>query len=202
MAANGRIPRSQLGDIPGPNAGLLKPAAAAYSAMARRAKQLGCDMSISDGSVGRCYRSYARQLKAKQVYGSNAATPGTSNHGWGLAVDLESMAQRRMVDRIGRRFGWAKAWSDAQWEFWHLKWRSGVWKGRVPAATPTLKRGQAGPSITKLQKLLRAKNVKGAPKPSGYFNKATENAVKRFQKKKGLKADGIVGDKTWEHLRK
>ena len=32
------------------------------------------------------------------------------------------------------------------------------------------------------------------------FGKDTEKAVKAFQKKKGLKADGIIGPKTWIKL--
>ncbi|OPJ64136.1 glucosaminidase domain-containing protein [Clostridium oryzae] len=34
----------------------------------------------------------------------------------------------------------------------------------------------------------------------GKFGKGTRRAVKKFQKKNGLKADGIVGEKTWNKL--
>ncbi|MCL2737052.1 MAG: M15 family metallopeptidase [Propionibacteriaceae bacterium] len=34
------------------------------------------------------YRTYDEQVEMKAIYGSGAATPGTSNHGWGTAVDL------------------------------------------------------------------------------------------------------------------
>ena len=42
-----------------------------------------------------CYRSYDKQVEAKAYWTAqgkpgNAATPGTSNHGWGLAIDLQS----------------------------------------------------------------------------------------------------------------
>lgn len=37
---------------------------------------------------GACFRSYAGQVRAKANHGGLAATPGKSNHGWGLAVDL------------------------------------------------------------------------------------------------------------------
>ena len=79
--ANGQIPASALGSVPGPNAGLLKPAALAYTAMHYASvKRYGVPLTIIDGSVGRTYRSYARQVLAKRTYGPNAATPGTSNH--------------------------------------------------------------------------------------------------------------------------
>ena len=34
------------------------------------------------------YRTYDEQVKMREIYGGGAAIPGTSNHGWGTAVDL------------------------------------------------------------------------------------------------------------------
>jgi hypothetical protein len=137
---NGNAPSSALSPIPGSNAGLLKSAARAYKAMHfASVNRLGVPLTIIDGSVGRCYRSFARQVLAKQIFGSDAATPGTSNHGWALAVDLPLQAQRAAIDRIGRQFGWAKEWSDASWEWWHLKYRAGVW---APRPDPLRKLGK------------------------------------------------------------
>lgn len=34
------------------------------------------------------YRTYAEQVEMKKRFGRGAATPGTSNHGWGNAIDL------------------------------------------------------------------------------------------------------------------
>ena len=49
-----------------------------------------------------------------------------------------------------------------------------------------------------LQYLLRYHGVKA--QPDGIFHKKTEAAVKQFQKKRGLKADGIAGPQTLEKL--
>lgn len=127
--ANGHIPASALSPIPGANAGLLHEAALAYRAMDLLVSE---DMSLYDGSIGRTYRNYARQVIARNYWCArgkcgNAAVPGTSNHGWGLAFDLFSAAQRAAVDHAGRPFGFAKNWSDASWEWWHIRYRSGVW---------------------------------------------------------------------------
>ena len=120
---NGQIPSSMLGPVPGSNAGLLKPAALAYTAMHYHSlKVTGVPLTIIDGQVGRTYRSFARQVLAKSIYGSNAATPGYSNHGLAKAVDLMTSAQRAAIDRIGAFFGWAKRCSDASWEWWHMLW--------------------------------------------------------------------------------
>lgn len=43
----------------------------------------GRNLTISGG-----YRSFSEQVSTKASRGKWAATPGTSNHGWGLAVDL------------------------------------------------------------------------------------------------------------------
>ena len=141
MAANGHIPSSQLGPVPGTNAGLLKAAAMAYTAMHYASvKRYGISLALTDGSVGRTYRSYARQVLAKQTYGSNAATPGSSNHGLGLAVDLMSQSQRTAIDRIGAYYGWAKRCSDASWEWWHIRHNPGCtgarWKPEPPKPDP------------------------------------------------------------------
>lgn len=128
---NGYVPSSALDPLPGSNSGLLKPAAFAYKAMHYASvKAFGIPLTIIDGQVGRTYRSYYRQVLAKRIYGSNAAWPGTSNHGLALAVDLLTKAQRWAIDKIGRQFGWAKIWSDAIWEWWHLKWRWGSYHRR------------------------------------------------------------------------
>lgn len=123
---NGQIPSSMLGNVPGSNAGLLKPAALSYTAMHFHSlKTTGVSLHIVDGTVGRCYRSFGRQVLAKQQFGSNAATPGFSNHGWGLAVDLMTTSQRSAIDQVGAHYGWAKRCSDASWEWWHVKHNPG-----------------------------------------------------------------------------
>lgn len=38
--------------------------------------------------INACYRTYDDQVRVKAQYGSKASTPGTSNHGFGLAVDF------------------------------------------------------------------------------------------------------------------
>ncbi len=139
---NGYIPSSWLKPLPGRNAGLLKGYAYAYWAMHYRSlKVTGVGLGIVDGTVGRTYRSYARQVQAKRIYGSNAATPGSSNHGLGRAVDLMTAAQRRAIDKVGVPYGWAKRTSDASWEWWHLR---GI-KQMSAGARPSVSLGSLGP---------------------------------------------------------
>lgn len=64
---------------------------------------------------------------------------------------------------------------------------------------PTLRRGSQGDDVADLQMLLNSKFGYDLG-IDGNFGKATENAVKDFQAKHGLTADGVVGAKTWKAL--
>lgn len=63
---------------------------------------------------------------------------------------------------------------------------------------PTLKAGASGQKVKGLQIVLNAHDAK--LDVDGAFGKNTTAAVKDFQKKKGLDADGVVGPKTWGAL--
>jgi hypothetical protein len=199
---NGRIPASQLMRIPG-NGRLIKSAARAYWAMWFRARRRGVSLSIIEGRDRRTYRELAAQFRVRAQWCAlgrcqNAAIPGTSNHGLGIALDLMSMAQRKCIDRIGAPFGWAKRWSDAAHEWWHLKWRAGVWD--QPVIRRTVRRGSRGQTVRFLQRQLRKRGFKSVPRKGagyGHFGATTYSAVKRVQRAHGLNPDGVVGPATW-----
>jgi hypothetical protein len=198
MASNGRLPASHLAAIPGGR--LRKDAAAAWNAMsAESRRRFGVQLRPLGGMSS--YRTYAQQQYFWNLYrsgrGNLAARPGTSNHGWGLAVDIASQQQRRIVDRIGAKYGWAKRWSDAPSEWWHLRWRSGVWK--APASFRALRYRSQGSRVKWVQRRLRAKGFLSV-KVTGFYGQATVSAIKRFQRKKGLSPDGVVGPTTWRKL--
>lgn len=65
----------------------------------------------------------------------------------------------------------------------------------------TLKFGSKGNEVIQLQILLNGHlGPQIKLKNDGDFGKNTENVVKAFQKKKGLKQDGVVGPITWRAL--
>ena len=64
--------------------------------------------------------------------------------------------------------------------------------GTAHAAAP-LKRGSHGPRVAKIQRWL-------GQSADGIYGKSTKAAVKRWQQRHGLHADGIVGPKTWHAL--
>jgi hypothetical protein len=129
---NGRLPDSALSPIL--NGELRKDAAAAWNTMNVEARANGVTLRPTGSKSS--YRTFAEQVELYAMYragtGSLAAVPGNSNHGWGLAVDVASQEMRSMIDRIGEKYGWAKKWSDAPSEWWHIKWREGSWTGADP----------------------------------------------------------------------
>lgn len=203
---NGRLPASALAPIAGGQ--LERAAAAAWNAMnAESQRRFG--VTLRPLGAASSYRTLDQQRylwdHVSHPHDTNwVAYPGTSNHGLGLAVDLATKQMRAIIDRIGARYGWAKKWSDAPKEWWHIKYRAGVWKGRIEPARPTLHKGQTGPSIRALQRILRAAGFKSVPGPGkkgyGYFGASTHAAVKRVQRKHHLPTDGVVGAKTWAIL--
>lgn len=81
---NGLIPPAALCPLSVPGHMLRADAAAAYERLAAAYRQaFGRSLCLSDS-----YRSYAEQVRLFREKPSLAAVPGTSNHGWGLAVDF------------------------------------------------------------------------------------------------------------------
>ncbi len=62
-----------------------------------------------------------------------------------------------------------------------------------------LKLGMEGAEVKNVQQQLRKRHFMLAP-ATGYFGDVTEGAVKAFQRKAGIAADGIVGTETYELL--
>jgi peptidoglycan hydrolase-like protein with peptidoglycan-binding domain len=63
------------------------------------------------------------------------------------------------------------------------------------AAERTVERGDRGPTVKKLQRLLGVA-------ADGIFGKGTKRAVVRFQRRHGLTPDGIAGPATWRALKR
>jgi len=108
--ANGNIPLEVLCPVEfAPRHHLRCDAAEALARMnvAYRAA-FGHDIAITDS-----YRTLEAQVRLKAAKGSLAATPGTSNHGWGLAIDLGDGANSYRSPQ----YAWLKA--NAVLYGWH-----------------------------------------------------------------------------------
>ena len=74
-------------------------------------------------------RSSARDVAAQQFFFDNrppaAAKPGTSNHGWGLAVDVNSRAAAAWLLLHGTKFGFSHDEGARVNEWWHYRYVGG-----------------------------------------------------------------------------
>lgn len=66
------------------------------------------------------------------------------------------------------------------------------------SSLPTLRLGSKGEQVKYLQAILNYYGYSLAI--DGIFGKKTEDAVKKFQKSRHLRVDGIVGPNTWNAL--
>jgi LAS superfamily LD-carboxypeptidase LdcB len=127
--SNGNIPPEALCPLKyAPGESLRSDAAKAFNLMTEAAKQeRGTPLCVSDS-----YRSYSDQVAVYRAKPGLAATPGTSNHGWGVAVDFcggverfGSAAHEWMRANAGR-FGWFHpSWArqgGSKPEAWHWEY--------------------------------------------------------------------------------
>jgi peptidoglycan hydrolase-like protein with peptidoglycan-binding domain len=67
--------------------------------------------------------------------------------------------------------------------------------------TPKLARGSTGPAVSALQKGLAKFDTPNSPTDpgpiDGSFGQRTESAVRAYQTRQNITADGVVGDQTW-----
>ena len=59
-----------------------------------------------------------------------------------------------------------------------------------------LQKGAKGEEVVKLQEMLRQAGYFNHPTNTGYFGDITDSALRAYQKDRGLKVDGIYGDRT------
>ena len=134
---NGKISRGELAEIPGDQdkdllgPALMHPEAAwNFQRMREEAKDASVNLEISYS-----YRTYEKQVHKYDLYknhgGNKAATPGHSNHGWGLALDLSipdypaanDNPQFKWLKSNALRFGFHN--NDASDEPWHWDYEGG-----------------------------------------------------------------------------
>jgi D-alanyl-D-alanine carboxypeptidase. len=128
---NGKVPRYKLEaiipgqydpDLEGP--GIMHPeAAAAMSALLEAAHHTG----ITELHTKYTYRTIAKQWEKWadfQSGGNLAAYPGTSNHGWAVAVDFTGLTDRALgwLRNNSQRFGYV---NDVPTENWHYTYYGG-----------------------------------------------------------------------------
>lgn len=129
---NGLIPASDLCELWQPGQMLRGDAAVAASELNLNFRAaMGRNICLTDS-----YRSLAVQRRLAQQKPGLAATPGTSNHGWALAIDLcrSEITNRSVMTWLednGPTFGWdnpqwARRGGSGAYEPWHWEYVPGT----------------------------------------------------------------------------
>jgi D-alanyl-D-alanine carboxypeptidase len=119
---NGRVPTSMLLPVGDGSERLHGPAAVAFRRMAEEAWRAGVDLRVNDG-----YRDLDHQHRLADELGlyrdgGLAAVPGTSTHGWGLSVDVETEGGAlEWLRQHASQFGFVE---DVPGEPWHWTYRA------------------------------------------------------------------------------
>lgn len=127
---NGKIDESKLKEIPWAKGQRLRTDATdqLIKLNTEYKKRFGNDIPITDS-----YRDYPSQVRTKREKGKMAATPGKSNHGWALALDLGGgiqdfgTAEHKWMKENAPKYGWLHPdWAEPSgslpepwhWEYW------------------------------------------------------------------------------------
>ncbi|WP_319020947.1 MULTISPECIES: M15 family metallopeptidase [Brevibacterium] len=130
---NGKIPLSEMSEIPWAKGEYVRKDSLGplVSLNKKFKKKFGYDLGITDS-----YRDYDEQVATKKAKGNMAATPGTSKHGWGLALDLGTginnfgTPEYNWMKDNAPAHGWRHPdWAEPSgslpepwhWEFWGVK---------------------------------------------------------------------------------
>lgn len=245
----GQLPDNLLRAIPG-GGKLHWLAAQAWLAMVAKAKADGIELKPT--SAGDTYRDYESQKRGflsryttAPIQGASTRTfegqkwylkkgnapmaaPGSSNHNWGIAVDVHTAGEaKRLKWLIANVKDFGFSWEVVPEEPWHLRYVAGdnvpaavaeyvAANGAPAAAAPTKKAaapaadapkddggdlnpGDSGPRVVKLQEALKEKgHYQGDA--NGQFDAVTGEAVKAFKAANDLPADTKAGVKVLELL--
>lgn len=134
--SNGKLKPEQLKDV-GDGFKLWLPAADSYLQMKAAAAKDKVYFKLSSA-----YRTYEEQAKLEEGLGTwsptnpGAAPPGTSAHGWGIAIDISSPGAQQWIKKYGGQYGWYSTVSN---EPWHFEWKGSSINPPQSKNTPILK---------------------------------------------------------------
>lgn len=152
---NGKIPINALTEIPGGD--YMRPdAAAAFIDLYEAALSKGIKIKVT--SAYRTYDQQRRLAAEKGLYsqGGLAAVPGTSQHGWGMAIDIYGEGAIRFMQQHGKEYGF----ETIPREPWHWQYNGSY---TAPSVQKThdgkrARQGRAGPGSESVRANMRLAN--------------------------------------------
>jgi len=139
---------------------------------------------LRQGASGASVRTLQQLLRSK---GINVAVDGSFGPKTAAALKQFQASQGLAADGVCGPKTWAALKATA------------ASSAPKSSGSPVLKQGAKGAAVVEMQKLLAGKGYRLSA--DGSFGPATANALKQFQRARGLVADGVCGPKTWQALR-
>ena len=149
-------------------------------------------------------------------YNRKVGGVANSQHLYGLAADVTISDSSKLLEaaRYAEKIGFTGIGLDDKYQkFLHLdtrknksffRYRSDGYTYVVNSFFTTVRLGSRGEEVKTLQKKLKSLGYKDSSGKElvadGIFGKNTEYALKNFQKKMNLTADGVAGPKTWAKI--
>jgi murein L,D-transpeptidase YcbB/YkuD len=145
------------------------------------------------------WKAFEKYLEANRANGIDSQWKRYPLH-----VDIDKLLSQENINKTLRQvtptgFHYQQLLA-ALYDLYRIKWQGG-WE-RLPAFR-TLRKGQSSPMVSRLKRrLAQSGDYQNCYQkvPANYFGSCLEKAVKRFQKRHNVKADGIVGRGTQKLL--
>ena len=156
--------------------------------------------------VNEGHRTFARQWELYRLYRSGRGNLAAYPSPWAPHIRTGRIDHAIDFSNDAAVFAWLASHGlqprrTVRGESWHIE----VTAARLSAydrREPVLRKGSTSrEAIKRCQRLLRERGYRSVL-VDGRYGIVTRRAVRRFQRKRGLRVDGIVGASTWRALRR
>lgn len=175
---------------------------AEWFAVLRDMRAAGVRFNVNEG-----HRTFARQRELRRLYlegrGALAAVPSP----WAPHIRTGRIDHAIDFSNDAAVFAWLEEHGlqprrTVRGESWHIEVTAARLRAYAPS-DPVLRKGSTNrEAIRRCQRLLRERGYYRSVAVDGRYGIATRRAVRRFQSKRGMRVDGVVGPATWRELRR
>lgn len=156
--------------------------------------KVGDQIFFKDSKGEPCHTGLVYKVDSTYVY----TVEGNTSSAAGVVANGGAVAKKKYKLNYNRIYGYGRPKYDAEKKTQTTTVKK---EGTCTVNVKVLQKGSKGSNVKALQLLLIGYGYScGSAGADGDFGAGTYSAVVKYQKAKGLTADGIVGEKTWKKL--